>query len=315
MIRSPREPERAPKRAVARAAPWLAALGALLVMAACAGEITTPGEPLRLLSPTLPVAYEGEPYEATLRPTGGLRPYTYAVVDGALPPGLRLEAGRLMGTPSVQGRFAFTVELSDANLNRTVQRLELSVRPLPDPVVSVAVPPTELQRATEVRLRLDEGRGWRGAEVLITWDAERFELRADSVRPASRDVLAIWEVGPGRLRVDVAMRGEPVSRAADLLRFTLEPREPTRLGLTVTAASVTTAGRTLDTRRLGPPDARPDAPHDDTTTDEVDENDTPTDEIDENDTDENETTADEIDEDETDEDETDEGEAHDEESG
>lgn len=123
MIGSPREPKRAPQRAAARAGPWLAALAALLVVAACAGEITTPGEPLRLLSPTLPAAYEGEPYEATLRPTGGLRPYTYAVVDGALPPGLRLEAGRLLGSPTTQGRFAFTVEVSDANLNRTVQRL------------------------------------------------------------------------------------------------------------------------------------------------------------------------------------------------
>ncbi len=259
MMRSPRRPARAPLAPPASVAPWLVVLGALLVLAACAGEITSPGEPLRLLSPTLPAAFEGEPYEATLRPTGGLRPYTFAVVDGALPPGLQLEAGRLVGTPSAQGRFAFTVEVSDANLNRTVQRLDLSVRPLPDPVISVDVPPTELQRATELRLRLDAGRGWRGAEVVVTWDAERFDLRSDSVRPASRDFIAVWEAEPGRLRVDVAALGEPLSRAADLLRFTLEPREPERLGLSVTAASVTTAGRTLDTRRLGAPIARPDA--------------------------------------------------------
>ena len=260
MIRSPRGPApRSPTPAPTTLAPWLAVVGALLVLAACAGEITSPGEPLRLLSPALPAAFEGEPYEATLRPTGGLRPYTYTLVDGALPPGIRLEAGRLLGSPSAQGRFTFTVELSDANLNRTVQRLELSVRPLPDPVISVDVPPTELQRATELRLRLDAGRNWRGAEVLVTWDAERFELRSDSVRTANRDVIAIWEVGPGHLRVDVAALGEPLSRAADLVRFTLEPREPARLGLSVTAASVTTAGRTLDTRRLGAPIARPDA--------------------------------------------------------
>ncbi len=315
MIRSQRERKRAVRRAATGIAAWLAAVAALLVAVACAGEITTPGEPLRLLSPALPVAYEGEPYEATLRPTGGLRPYTYAVVDGALPPGLRLETGRLLGTPTTQGRFAFTVELSDANLNRTVQRLELSVRPLPDPVVSVAVPPTELQRATEMRLRLDEGRNWRGAEVLITWDAERFELRSDSVRPASRDVIAIWELGPGRLRVDLAMRGEPVSSATDLLRFTLEPREPARLGLTVTSASVTTAGRTLDTRRLGAPVTRPTAPQDDAPQDDGDHEDTPQDDGDREDTDDEAPDEDAPDDDAPDEDAPDEDAPDEEEAG
>lgn len=271
MKRWPHRSVRAPRATAAPGAPWALLICALLALVACAGEITSPGEPLRLLRPSLPAAFEGEPYEATLLPTGGLRPYTFTVVDGALPPGVRLETGRLVGTPSAQGRFAFTVELSDANLNRTVQQLEVNVRPLPDPVVSVEVPPTELQRPTELRVRLDAGRGWRGAEVLITWDAERFDLRSDAVRTASRDVIAVWEVGPGRLRVDVAVLGEPLSSAADLLRFTLEPREPARLGLTLTSASVTTTGRTLDTRQLGAPIARPEAAPDEGPEDEAPE--------------------------------------------
>lgn len=231
---------------------WSLAL-ALALLIGCAGELTTPGEPLRLLAARLPVAYEQEPYEAVLQPTGGLRPYSFELVEGALPPGLRLEAGRLVGTPTRQGRFSFTVELRDANLNRTVQRLDLSVRELPEPVVGIDVPPTELQRATELRLRLESGRGWRGAEVLITWDADAFELQPESVRTAGRDVIAVWETGPGRLRVDVAVLGDPLSRAADLVRFTLLPVEPQRLGLTLSATSVAAAGRSLSTRRLGAP--------------------------------------------------------------
>ena len=226
---------------------------ALALVVGCAGELSTPGEPLRLLAPSLPVAYEQERYEATLRPTGGLRPYSFEVVEGALPPGLRLEAGRLVGTPTSQGRFSFTVELRDANLNRTVQRLDVTVRDLPEPVVGIDVPHTELQRATELRLRLESGRGWRGAEVLITWDADAFELEPESVRTAGRDVIAVWETGPGRLRVDVAALGDPLARATDLLRFTLVPVEPQRLGLTLSAASVAAAGRSLSTRRLGAP--------------------------------------------------------------
>lgn len=226
---------------------------ALALVVGCAGELSTPGEPLRLLAPALPVAYEQEPYEATLRPTGGLRPYSFELVEGALPPGLRLEAGRLVGTPTRQGRFSFTVELRDANLNRTVQRLDVTVRDLPEPVVGIDVPHTELQRATELRLRLESGRGWRGAEVLITWDADAFELEPESVRTAGRDVIAVWETGPGRLRVDVAALGDPLARATDLVRFTLVPIEPQRLGLTLSAASVAAAGRSLSTRRLGAP--------------------------------------------------------------
>ncbi len=252
---------------------WPLAL-ALAVLVACAGEISTPGEPLRLLAPSLPAAFESEPYDATLRPTGGLRPYAYDVVEGSLPPGLRLEAGRIVGTPSVQGRFAFTVELSDANLNRTVQRLELNVRPLPEPVVGVDVPQTELQRPTTLRLRLESGRGWRGAEVLLTWDAQAFELDADSVRSIGRDVVAVWESEPGRLRVDVAALREPLSRATDLLSFTLDPVEPRRLGLDLTVASEAAAGRSLDTRRLGaPPEAVPEEPRDEETEEPVGEED------------------------------------------
>lgn len=238
--------------------PLASAVLALLVLLGCAGELSTPGEPLRLLAAALPPAFEGEPYEAPLRPTGGLRPYGFRIVDGEPPPGLRLEGGRLVGTPSRQGRFAFTVELSDANLSRTVQRLELSVRPLPEPVISVDVPPTDLQRPTELRLRLESGRAWRGAEVLITFDAEAFALVPESIRSADRDVIAIWESDPGQLRVDLAATAGPLSQSTDLLRFTLTPlAPPQRLGLTLTAASEAAAGRSLSTRRLGAPQVTP----------------------------------------------------------
>jgi len=222
-----------------------------LTVVGCAGELATPGEPLRLLAVTVPSAYEGEAFEAALRPTGGLRPYRYAVVDGSLPPGLTIENGRIVGTPTAQGRFAFTVEVQDANLNRTVQRLELSVGPLPPPVVTIDVPTTDLQRPTELRLRLASGRGWRGAQVLVEWDQDAFTLVADSVRPAQREVLAVWEVAPGRLRIDLAIAGEALSRATDLVRFTLAPTAAARLGLDLEVVSSAAGGTSEDRRRLG----------------------------------------------------------------
>ena len=253
---------------------WLTlALAALLALVGCAGELATPGEPLRLLGVTLPSAYEGEPFEAALRPTGGLRPYRFEVVDGALPPGLDVAQGRIVGTPSAQGRFAFTVEVQDANLNRTVQRLELTVAPLPAPVVTVDVPATPLQRATELRLRFDSGRGWRGAQALLTWDAAAFELDPDSVRTGGRDVLAVWESAPGRLRVDVAVVGDARSEPTDLLRFTLTPVEAAPLRLELAVVSLASGGTTEARRSLGAPAAAPPTDTLDPSSDDEDEDD------------------------------------------
>lgn len=266
---------------------WLSvALAALLALMGCAGELTTPGEPLRLLGVTLPSAYEGEPFEAALRPTGGLRPYRFEVVDGSLPPGLEVTQGRIVGTPSALGRFAFTVEVQDANLNRTVQRLELTVAPLPPPVVTVDVPMTTLQRATELRLRFVSGRGWRGAQVLLTWDAAAFDLDPDSVRIGRRDVLAVWEADPGRLRVDLAVVGDPLTAASDLLRFTLTPIEPAPLRLDLEVVSLAAGGTTEARSSLGAtapalPDEAPVGRPDELTDDaDVDDEDVPADDDD-----------------------------------
>ena len=46
---------------------------------------------------------------------GGVSPYTWTLVSGALPPGLQLSAspGRITGTPTTPGTFTFTVRATD----------------------------------------------------------------------------------------------------------------------------------------------------------------------------------------------------------
>jgi hypothetical protein len=211
----------------------LVAVVIALLLAACTGELTSPTEPLRLLASSLPPVYVGERIDLPLRPTGGLRPYTFRVVDGRLPTGMSVDAGRVAGTPTTEGRFAFTVEVSDASLNRTIQRFELLVRPLPVPELRVDAPATDVQRATPLVLRLESARGWRGAKVEVLWDEDAFDLDPDSIAAARPTVAALWEHGPGRLRVDVATLGDAVDGALDLVRFTLVPVESGPLGLTV----------------------------------------------------------------------------------
>jgi hypothetical protein len=73
--------------------------------------------PVITISPsTLPAGATGAPYGAVpITASGGTGPYTFAVVLGALPPGLSLSStGSLSGTPTAAGNFTFTVRASDS---------------------------------------------------------------------------------------------------------------------------------------------------------------------------------------------------------
>jgi len=62
----------------------------------------------------------GVPYSSTLAASGGAAPYTFAIISGSLPPGLTLNtsSGVISGTPTTQGSFNFTAQVTDS-LNAT----------------------------------------------------------------------------------------------------------------------------------------------------------------------------------------------------
>ena len=70
------------------------AAAVLTLLVACSGELGTVGEPLRVLNSGLADGFVGEPYVATIMVAGGLRPFTFAVAEGVLPPG-GCAAGRI----------------------------------------------------------------------------------------------------------------------------------------------------------------------------------------------------------------------------
>lgn len=71
---------------------------------------------LTLSSPYLPAAPLEAPYYFKIATDGGVAPYTYAVISGALPPGLTLLAnGEVYGTPTQIGIFNVVIEVSDSN--------------------------------------------------------------------------------------------------------------------------------------------------------------------------------------------------------
>lgn len=75
----------------------------------------TPTGELSIVTLALPSGIVGVRYTATVSATGGTAPYAFTVVDGALPPGLALDAatGEVAGAPSAAGAYAFIVEARD----------------------------------------------------------------------------------------------------------------------------------------------------------------------------------------------------------
>lgn len=75
----------------------------------------------------LPDAEIQKAYEVELRALRGTAPFTWATTVGALPPGLTLSTdGRIDGTPSELGAFAFVAEVTDAT--GAAARAPLSIR-------------------------------------------------------------------------------------------------------------------------------------------------------------------------------------------
>jgi len=70
------------------------------------------------LSPnSLPDGKVSQAYSTTVSVSGGIAPYTYSIISGALPNGLSLDVatGAISGTPTTQGNFSFTLKASDVN--------------------------------------------------------------------------------------------------------------------------------------------------------------------------------------------------------
>lgn len=79
---------------------------------------------------SLPNGSPGVPYSATLTATGGSIPYSnWTVTAGSLPPGLILNSasGLINGTPTTQGTFQFTVQVTDSVPGTAAKVLSITI--------------------------------------------------------------------------------------------------------------------------------------------------------------------------------------------
>ncbi|QUP55242.1 autotransporter domain-containing protein [Ralstonia syzygii] len=107
--------------------------------------LTTSAPTISLSPTTLSGATVGAAYSQSVTASGGAAPYSYAVVSGALPAGLSLNAstGALTGTPTAAGTFSVTVRGTDANAYSGTRSYSLTVA-----APTIALTPATLAGAT-----------------------------------------------------------------------------------------------------------------------------------------------------------------------
>jgi len=85
---------------------------------------------LAVTTASLPDGNVGAAYSATLAATGGVPPYAWTIASGNLPPGVTLTSatGALAGTPTKQGRYSFTVRVTDSLGAQATRTFAIRVR-------------------------------------------------------------------------------------------------------------------------------------------------------------------------------------------
>ncbi|GAB3385469.1 hypothetical protein GCM10027432_18220 [Lysobacter fragariae] len=110
--------------------------------------VTITAPTITLTPTTLPDGTAGAAYSQTLTGAGGVGPYSFSLLSGALPVGMSFSsAGVLSGTPITAGTFNFTVRATDANgftgdqayaLTITAPTITLTPTALPDGTAGTA---------------------------------------------------------------------------------------------------------------------------------------------------------------------------------
>lgn len=89
------------------------------------GTITV--KPFAIATASLPGGTVNTPYSATLAVHGGKAPIAWSIASGALPKGLGLGSGKISGTPTATGTFAFTLRAKDSSTSPLVATRKLSI--------------------------------------------------------------------------------------------------------------------------------------------------------------------------------------------
>jgi hypothetical protein len=93
--------------------------------------------PLAINTKALPGGTISSPYNANVSASGGVSPYAFLVISGALPQGLTMDpaSGQLSGTPLAAGNSAFTVQVEDSEVPIQLATASFSITIAPQKLV------------------------------------------------------------------------------------------------------------------------------------------------------------------------------------
>ncbi|CAG0951203.1 hypothetical protein BURK1_00202 [Burkholderiales bacterium] len=169
----------------------------------------------------------GAPIALLIEATGGLKPYIFEIVGGALPPGLTLATdGRIVGSPTTAGVYPFTVRVRDVLFQQDARTFELVVGGIAT-TLAVGLAPNPAVAGQEVVLNATvvAESGAPPAGTLEAWVAgpgtrcpAPFEGGADPVTTYSRTAavaggvaqIAFADLAIGHFRVCARFAGTPL---------------------------------------------------------------------------------------------------------
>jgi hypothetical protein len=104
---------------------------------------------LAIASSGLPSADASVPYTASLAASGGVTPYRWSLVTGALPPGIQLQTsgGFITGTTTRTGSYPISIRVTDASGHNATEAFSLTVSSGSTPSSSGFDGPAELPRS------------------------------------------------------------------------------------------------------------------------------------------------------------------------
>lgn len=173
----------------------------------------------------MPPLYVNEAYSAPVTVAGGAGPYVARVTGGTLPPGLKLSGLTLSGTPTRTGTFAFTVEVTDANLNTKSREFRVTVQDLPPLSLAPTLPGGEIRGNTRIPVTITAPRTVRAARLV--WDLPA-GVSVSAAQPGESGGVLFWRQEGQRVTVDVGFKNVPRSGARVAL-LTLKVTKPVTL--------------------------------------------------------------------------------------
>lgn len=102
-------------------------------------QVASPALTLTPAAGNLPTTTAGSAYQVAFSAGAGVAPYTFAITTGSLPAGLALDAasGRMSGTPTAAGTFAFSVTATDSTTGTPAAVTQAYTLGVPAPVLTL----------------------------------------------------------------------------------------------------------------------------------------------------------------------------------